>query len=307
MKNVIITGPTGAIGMALIERLLQAGCRITAVCHRGSKRIGQIPKAAQIRVVECNLDELDKLPQLITEPQDVFYHFAWGGTTGAARNDTEIQMKNIQAALAAVEAAGALGCQCFIGAGSQAEYGRYEGSLDASVPTFPENGYGMAKLCAGQMTRLRCAQLGIRHIWTRILSVYGPYDGEGSLISGLIRQFLQGEKPSCTKGEQIWDYIYSKDAAEALYRLAEKGKDGKIYCIGSGVGKPLKEYICAVRDAIDPSLSIGFGEVPYGEKQVMHLVADVSELEKDTGFAPLVSFTEGIRETIEWKRNRDVE
>ncbi|MGN0485570.1 MAG: NAD-dependent epimerase/dehydratase family protein [Lachnospiraceae bacterium] len=304
MKNVIITGPTGAIGMALIERLLQAGCQITAVCHRGSKRIGQIPKLPQVRIIECDLEELDVLPNLVKEPQDVFYHFAWGGTTGAARNDTEIQMKNMKAALAAVEAAGTLGCQCFVGAGSQAEYGRYEGSLNASVATFPENGYGMAKLCAGQMTRLRCKQLGIRHIWTRILSVYGPYDGEGSLISGLIRQFLRGEKPSCTKGEQIWDYIYSKDAAEALYRVAKNGKDGKIYCIGSGRGKPLKEYICEVRDAIDPSLSIGFGEVPYGEKQVMHLVADISELEKDTGFEPEYSFEQGIREMIENKQER---
>ncbi len=59
----------------------------------------------------------------------------------------------------------------FIGAGSQAEYGRVEGKLNSQVPAFPENGYGMAKLCAGQMTRIQCESWE-SDIWTRILSVY---------------------------------------------------------------------------------------------------------------------------------------
>ena len=77
-------------------------------------------------------------------------------------------------------------CQVFIGAGSQAEYGRVEGVLTAQTPCFPENGYGMAKLCAGQMSRVECQTLGMAHIWTRILSVYGPHDGPATMILSLI-------------------------------------------------------------------------------------------------------------------------
>ena len=201
-----------------------------------------------------------------------------------------------------MEVAALLGCKKFIGAGSQAEYGRYEGKLNADVPAFPENGYGIAKLCAGQMSRIRCRQLGIQHIWTRVLSVYGPYDGENTMVISMIRRMLQGERPICTKGEQIWDYIYSRDAAKAFYLLGESGQDGKVYCIGSGQGIPLKEYISTIRKQIDESLEIGFGEVPYSDKQVMYLCADIRELQKDTGFGPEYSFEEGIRETIEWCR-----
>ena len=112
-------------------------------------------------------------------PYDVFYHFAWGGTTGDGRNDCEIQEKNIRYALDAAALAKRFGCSAFVGAGSQAEYGRVEGNLNSQTPAFPENGYGMAKLCAGQMTRLYCRQAGMRHVWTRILSIYGPGDGAG--------------------------------------------------------------------------------------------------------------------------------
>lgn len=300
MKNVLITGPTGAIGIALIQTLIENNIKVTAVCHRGSDRISRIPVSENVRVVECNLDEIRTLPEMLDEQYDIFYHFAWACTIGDSRNNIDAQLKNIQYTIDAVEAAKELGCKRFIGAGSQAEYGRYNGKLNATVPTFPENGYGIAKLCAGQLSRIRCEQLGMEHIWTRILSVYGPYDGEKTMIISIIRQLLNGQKPSCTKGEQIWDYIYSKDAAMALYLLGEKGKHGKIYCIGSGAEIPLGDYIREIRDIIDPQLAIGFGDVPYSSGQVMHLSADISELTSDTGFCPQVSFRQGIQETIDW-------
>lgn len=303
MKKAIITGPTGAIGIALIQELLEQGIKVTAVCHRDSKRIERIPKNELVEVIECDLDELFALTELLDHDYDVFYHFAWACTVGDSRNNVEAQMQNMQYTIDAVEVAALLGCKKFVGAGSQAEYGRHEGVLNAQVPAFPENGYGIAKLCAGQMSRIRCQQLGLEHVWTRVLSVYGPYDGEGTLVISMIRQLLKGERPKCTKGEQIWDYIYSKDAAKAFYLLGESGIDGKTYCIGSGKGIPLKEYIATIRNQIDPSLEVGFGDIPYGEKQVMHLCADISELQKDTGFEPEYSFEEGIKRTVEWCRS----
>lgn len=302
MKKAIVTGPTGAIGIALIQELLGQGVKVTAVCHRGSERINRIPESDMVQIEECNLDELYSLTEILDFDYDIFYHFAWACTVGESRNNIEAQVANLQYTIDAVEVAALLGCKKFIGAGSQAEYGRYEGKLNADVPAFPENGYGMAKLCAGQMSRIRCRQLGIQHIWTRVLSVYGPYDGENTMVISMIRRMLQGERPICTKGEQIWDYIYSRDAAKAFYLLGESGQDGKVYCIGSGQGIPLKEYISTIRKQIDESLEIGFGEVPYSDKQVMYLCADIRELQKDTGFGPEYSFEEGIRETIEWCR-----
>ena len=101
----------------------------------------------------------------------------------------------------------------------------------------------------------------------------------------------------------MWDYLYADDVAEAFMLLADKGRDGCVYPIGSGVARPLREYIEIIRDEIDPSLPLGFGEVPYSDKQVMHLCADISKLREDTGFAPKVSFEEGARRTIEFVKD----
>lgn len=300
--KVIITGPTGMIGMALINKCIQEQIQVLAVCHRDSTGISHIPQSRFVKVVEADLSEISRLSQLINDKYDVFYHLAWAGTTGKARNDMYLQNENIKFTLDAVELASQLGCKVFIGAGSQAEYGRYEGRLTPDTPVFPENGYGMAKLCAGQMSRIRCRELGIRHIWVRILSVYGPY-GKGDMISQTLRKMIVGEKAEFTPGEQVWDYLYSGDAARALLLLAQKGKSGKIYVLGSGETRKLKSYIEIIAEEVftftGQKPELDFGAIPYGENQVMYLGADIEELRRDTGFAQEVLFKDGIRKTIE--------
>lgn len=300
MERAIITGPTGSIGIALINKLIDEGIKVIAVVRPGSKRADRIPESDMVTKVECDLCNIDKLSDIIDGKADVFYHFGWDGTFGNSRNNMYGQNLNVKYALDAVKAAKATGCHTFVGAGSQAEYGRFEGKLNAKVPTFPENGYGMAKLCAGQMTRGLCEQLGLKHIWTRILSIYGAYDGDNTMVMSTIYKLLNGETAACTKGEQMWDYLYSKDAGLAMYLLGKKGVNGKIYCIGSGQVRPLKDYIENIKDAVNKEAKIGFGEVPYQEKQVMYLCADIDELTKDTGFKPQYTFEQGIKETVEW-------
>lgn len=299
IARAVVTGPTGAIGTALCRELAQQGVFVYAVVRPGSPRATEIPQHENIRIVFCDISELSRLKELIPDGADAFYHLAWAHTIGAGRNDMTAQTKNIQYTIDAVAAASALGCRVFVGAGSQAEYGRAEGVLTEKTPCFPENGYGMAKLCAGQMSRLECEKYGLDHIWVRILSVYGPGDGPLTMISGVIRQLKQGEVPALTEGVQKWDYLYSQDAARAFCMVAEHGVSGRIYPLGSGTALPLKEYIVQLRDTVDPSVDLAFGAVPYGPLQVMHLQADISGLTNDTGWVPQVSFAEGIRITVE--------
>lgn len=304
--KVVITGPTGAIGMALIKECIARQIEVLAICHKGSKRIRRLPQSPLVQVLELDLQEYQGYQPDKEQPDyDVFYHLAWNGTIGDVRNDMGLQHANIGYALDAVCLAKRLGCHTFIGAGSQAEYGRVEGDLNATTPAFPENGYGIAKLCAGQMTRIACEQMGLKHIWVRILSVYGPYDGDMTMIIGTIRRLLAKEVPEFTKGEQQWDYLYSGDAANAMRLLAEKGKDGKVYCLGSGKARPLAEYIKILRDSVDEKAPLALGVIPYAKKQVMYLCADIEELQNDTGFIPETDFEEGIRRTIAWVKQED--
>ena len=301
IQSAVVTGPTGAVGTALCRHMLRQGIKVYGTVRPDSKRTGQLPEG--MRVIACDLEDMSQLPERMSEvPVDAFFHLAWSHTTGEGRNDTDAQMSNICHTIEAVRAAKKLGCKVFVGAGSQAEYGRFEGKLKPDTPAFPENGYGIAKLCAGQLSRLECEKLDMDHIWVRILSVYGPRDGMGSMISSTIRKLLTSETPALTQCEQKWDYLYSDDAAEALWLCALRGRSGAVYPLGSGRAAPLRYYVDALRDAVDPGLKLNYGAVPYSSKQVMHLEADLTALRQDTGFEPATSFEEGIKKTIEWVR-----
>lgn len=307
IKKAVITGPTGTIGMALVEYLVSNNIEVLAIVRGDSARKQRLDrfKGPYLQISECGMEELGQIsPEQYGSDYDILFHFAWGATIGDGRNDMYLQNGNVRYTLDAVHLAKRLGCHTFVGAGSQAEYGRVEEDITAKTPVNPENGYGMAKLCAGMMSRVECRKVGLKHIWVRILSVYGPYDGERTMIISGIRAMLEGKRPSFSKGEQLWDYIYSKDAARAVFLAGEKGRDGAVYPIGNGSVQPLSAYIETMRDTVSrlsgKNAEAGIGDLPYREQQVMYLCADISELTRDTGFVPEVSFEEGIRETVEW-------
>ena len=312
--RVVITGATGAIGHALIAECIKQNIEVLAICHRGSQRAGmlvdEVGRMLQSKRVGLDCESPDRLIKieylnldeyatgLPSMPYDIFFHMAWSGTTGTSRNDEALQQQNAAYSLDAVRLAKKLGCHTFVFAGSQAEYGRVEGKLTADTPTYPENEYGKYKLQAGETTRALCESLSIKHIWARILSVYGPYDSKTSMIMSAISKLRNGEIAEFTKGEQLWDYLYSADAANALLLAAMKGKHGRIYPIGSGSVRALSEYIQILKNQIDPHAQIELGAVPYAPKQVMYLCADISQLKQDTGFEPKTEFEDGIREIL---------
>lgn len=299
MKKVVVTGPTGLIGSALIKKLLKENCIVFAIIHKDSLRLSEIPKNKNVNIIYKDISAIKDVPVLIGEKCDIFYHLAWLGTgDNHNRMNMYLQNNNIRYSLDAVEVAKSLECDVFIGCGSQAEYGIGNGVISVEREEKPVSGYGMAKLCAGQMTRAMCKQYGIRHIWPRIVSVYGSNDASKTLISIVINKLLSGEKPSLTKCEQIWDYLYCGDAADALWAMAKNGRDGAVYVLGSGKPVVLKDCVEFIHKEINPNINIGYGDIPYYPDQVMHMEADISVLKDDTGWQPSTSFEDGIKETI---------
>ena len=300
MSGVIITGPTGAIGHALIDECLAHGEEIYAICRPHSPRIATLPQHPRLHVLQAELSELLTLKDSLPTDCEVCYHLGWVGTFGAdARNNMPVQVRNIQYTLDAVELAHACGCHTFVGAGSQAEYGRCNTKLTPTTPTFPENGYGMAKLCAGHMSRMQAHKYGMKHVWARILSVYGPYDGENTMVMSTIRKLLNGEVPQFTPAGQMWDYLYARDAGALMYLLGTpKSVDGKVYVLGSGEARPLRYYIETIRDAINPLLPLAIGALPYNPNQITYLCGDVAETLADLDYELQYSFEAGIKELI---------
>lgn len=290
--KVIVTGATGVIGSAVVRRALARGMEVCCIVHRGSTRLGNLPQDDRVRIVSCNLADYGTLE--LEGEYDAMIHLAWEKTFGASRDDTDVQARNIGYTLEACRLARRCGCRAFVGAGSQAEYGVQTVPLSADLPVNPESGYGIAKYAAGKLSAMLCRQLGLRHNWIRVLSVFGPNDGANTLISYVIRVLKDGGTPQLTRCEQTWDYLYADDAADAFLAVAERGVDGKVYPLGSGIGRPLSDYVEEIRMAVRPEAKIEYGAKEYYPHQPMFLVANIAELAEDTGWWPETTFQDGI-------------
>ena len=293
MTKIILTGATGMIGSAIVRQAIAHGVDVTCIANPESPRIKNIPESECVHVVPCDISGYGTLS--LDGKYDVFMHLAWNKTSGAERDDVDIQMQNIQYTLDAVRLASRAGCSVFVGAGSQAEYGVQSVPLAPALPVNPESGYGIAKYTAGKFASMLCAQLGLRFNWLRILSVYGPHDGAHTLIRYCVDELRAGRSPELTKAEQMWDYLHCDDAALAFLSVALKGRDGMFYPLGSGKGRRLSEYIEEIRSIIAPNVELEFGKKSYYPHQPMYLVADISELTRDTGWVPKIDFADGIK------------
>lgn len=296
MKKIAVTGATSMLGVATIKECLANDIEVVAIVHRGSKNFYRLPKSANLKIIEANLDELANCTVGFNDI-DVFYHFAWAATTHSGRLQVDAQESNIRHTLDAVRLAEKCGCHKFIFAGSQAEYGLSDKPLNRETPIKPFTAYGVSKFAAGKLAEMLCRSLGLTFVWTRILSVYGINDGANTLISYVIDSCKKNRPPVLTACEQIWDYLYSDDAARALKLLGQCSTEG-VYVLGSGTALKLKTYVETIYRLMKPNFPLTFGGKAYSENQIMYLQADISDLQRDTGFQPLVSFEEGISRMI---------
>lgn len=302
MKHVVITGATGIVGISLVKCMLEYEVAITVILRPHSNRERNLPVSDKVRKVYCELSQLHKLSKENIGSCDVFYHLAWEGAA-YARDDVRTQLANVNYTLDAIRLAKELGGK-FVGVGSQAEYGQYSGTVQPEAVPKPTCAYGIAKMTAQKLGEIYAKQIGIPFIWTRIFSIYGPHDLDKTLIMSCIKALEEQKTIDLTKCEQIWDFLYSDDAAEAYYRIGIAGRDGTIYNICSGITKKLDEFINQLdekyRELFDTQGKIIFGTREYSENQVMFLGGDITSLNKDTGFTPRISFEEGVKRTILW-------
>lgn len=299
--RTLITGATGFLGSHLTELLVGEGGAV-AVLVRPRSEIWRIkdflPRITRIggdlaRIAECRAEIARFAPEVV-------FHLGWSGVGNAYRNDPRQLDDNIRGTVALARLAIELGCQAFVGLGSQAEYGPHERAVDESVSTTPTTLYGAAKLSAYHLCRVLLTGSAVRFAWLRLFSCYGPKDNPEWLIPDLIRTLALGKRPALTAGEQLWDYVYVADAARAIQCVGRCPHAAGVFNLGSGRSRPLRSVIELIRDMVDPSLPLGFGEVAYRPDQVMHLEADVSKLYRVVGWSPETDLTEGLARTVGW-------
>jgi len=283
------------LGTALTEVAVREGTDVYAIIRKNTKRIDRIISSPLVHIVYGSLENLEEIQELPTDC-DVFYHFAWAGTSKAERDDPEIHEKNVKYTLAAVNLAYRTGCHRFVGAGSQAEYGPVYGRIDENTPFAPKMSYGIAKYAAGILSRILCEKKNISHIWGRVFSVYGPHDNEGTMLEYAIKCWNRGETAHFSEATQMWNYLYESDAGEMFYKFGCEEIPAGTYFVANKESIVLREYIEILMEAYGDRARADFSEAHNNPSPGLDV--DMGRTFQLLDYTPKVDFNTGIRNMI---------
>jgi len=298
-----VTGATGHLGSFLVRLLLQQGHEV-AILRRTRSNLWRIHDVENVLLhVYGDISQPEGWRRQFLDFQpEVVFHLAWEGVSAADRDAAGQMTRNVTAALRLLELSREARVRVFAGTGSQAEYGPCSHRIDESLQPKPCTPYGIAKYCLSMLMNQFCEAAGMRALWFRIFSVYGPMDNTFHMLPTLIQSLLEGRPMALTSGEQMWDYLYVEDAVRAFYAAVANPDAHGIYNVASGQAVRLRSIMENVRDLIAPSISLGFGELAARLGDPAHLEGDIEKLRLATGWSPRVELASGLAETVMWHR-----
>jgi len=256
----------------------------------------------QVEVVECDLNDRPRLREVVlsTRPE-VAIHLAWyvvPGKNYSAPVNLDCVAASINLAQCLVEAA----CPRLVGVGTFAEYEWQHGFLSEDItPLHSSSLYGASKNATREILEAYCKVAPISFVWPRLFNVYGPGDVEPRLVPAVVKDLLQGKRAECSHGLQMRDYLYIDDAADALLMLAANNISGAIN-VGSGEPVRVRDIVETLGRLTGASDLLAMGARPTNPDEPPLVVADIRKLRKLTGWAPVWSLEDGLRQTVEWWR-----
>lgn len=301
MKKIVITGATSFLGSATVKRFLSAGNEVYAVVRRNSPNIFRLASIKGVKIIELNLDALEKLPEYI-DSADAFLHFAWDGSGSVGRADPVIQAKNYDYAMSAVRTAQKTGCKLFVFPGSQAEYGQYFDAIREDSPCNPTSEYGKNKFRFGIDAEEMLRGTDTHFLHLRIFSVYGKNDRPGTLIEACINTFINGGTIDLGACTQKWNYLHVDDFAQITQALVDRhfsvGDLENIYNIGSGETRQLKDFVDIIHRQCDYRGAYRLGARGENAEGSPALCPDVERLSRITELSSLIKFEQGVETMI---------
>lgn len=295
--RVFVTGATGFIGSYLVKELLRSRHEMLCLKRDSSDlfRLGESSK--HVDWVNNSENWHDAFIQF--KPEAVF-HLAWDGVSSADRIIWKKQVHNIILQQELLDLSLEAGVKKFIGAGSQSEYGDFEGVIDEQYPVCPKTAYAAAKVASLELLKSFCEINQIQWYWFRMFPLFGPYESDRWLIPSLIKAMSISDSMDLTPGEQQLPYLYVGECAKAI--ASPSGSEGKsgIYNVCADNIQPLKSLVTMIRDKVNPDFKLNFGALNYRYGQSMLMGSNTHKLASCLYKIDTSSFEDRLNETINY-------
>jgi dTDP-glucose 4,6-dehydratase len=182
-----------------------------------------------------------------------------------------------------------------------------EGQFTEATPYDPRSPYSASKAASDHLVRAWAETYGLPTVLTNCSNNYGPYHFPEKLIPVTILNALHGKPiPVYGTGENIRDWLYVEDHADALLLVLEKGALNRSYNIGGENERrniDLVRIICALLDEMAPKATPHADLITFVTDRPGHdarYAIDPTRIREELGWRPSVTVEEGLRRTVRW-------
>jgi UDP-glucose 4,6-dehydratase len=327
MKTVLVTGGAGFIASNFIHLLLKTG-RYFVINVDKLNYCGNLKNVEKTynyethqtestdlinyRFYKTDINNADFISDLLQRYKvDIIYHFAAQSHVDQSfGNSTQFVVDNVLGTATLLECSRVYGkLEKFIHISTDEVYGSVPEEKDHIVLKYglydPSNPYAATKAAAELMVKSYMSSYKLPAIITRSNNVYGPRQYWEKLVPKVLYNLQKGKKiPIYGDGSAKRKYLFVEDACEAYLTIMEKGQIGQIYEMGSddehSALEMAKLFISILKPEDQPDKWISYvADRAFHDQRYIVNPTNLTEL----GWSPKVSFSDGLKKTVEWYVN----
>lgn len=283
MKRVLVTGASGFIGRHCIEILKKKGLEVYAASS-------QIKPAFEENIswLNFNIHNPTETQKIIREIKPThLLHLAWYAEPSLYVNSNE-NFRWLYSSLELIKVFAEYGGKRIVTAGSCFEL--YTNSL-----------YGACKASLEQISNAFGIYNEISTAHGRVFYLFGPFENKSRVIPYVINMLISGQEANCSHGEQIRDFLYVYDVANAFVKILDSDIKGSLD-IGSGEGIKLKELFSIIQEHIGGKGIINLNAIPASKDEPKEIIANNYRLINEINWEPEFTIKESVIQTVNWWR-----
>lgn len=303
--RILITGGCGFIGSNLAEELSKYH-DVIILDNLSTGNMDNI-KDLSVEFIKGDIIDLNLLRKLTKNVDCISHQAAVVSVPESIEDPLKAEEVNVKGTLNVLIAARDSGVEKVVNASSCAVYGDTDIlPIREDIPLNPKSPYAVTKLTSEYYCNVFSEIFELKTISLRYFNVYGPKQNPDSEYAAVIPKFIQrvtrGEPPVIYgDGEQTRDFIYVKDVVRANVIALESEECG-VFNVATGNKISINHLAYKIMDIV------GLNSKPVYDKpregDIRHSYGDITKIKNKIGFEPIYSIEEGLKETVEWFKNR---
>jgi len=306
MRRLLATGGAGFIGSEFVRQGVERGYEIAVIDKLSYAGDMERLKNAEGKITFYKVDVTDRgsVGEIFRKerPEIVVHWAAESHVDRSILDASPFLDTNIKGTQVLLDIARQHEIKRFINISTDEVYGdlEEEGQFYETTPLNPSSPYSVSKASADMLGRAYHRTYGLPVITIRPSNNYGPWQYPEKLIPVVILKALNDQKvPVYAKGENVREWLFVSDCAEAVFETVEKGRAGEIYNVGSGEEKRNIDVVKTILKILGKTEAlIEFVKDRLGHDFRYSLNSD--RISQEIGWKPEVQFSEGIEKTVKW-------